>query len=151
MESLLREAGLQRRVHYIPAVIRGSWLHAAKLFYALQAMGELERLHATLFEDVHERGLGIGNRADIEALVTRHQVDRGRFLRYYDSGEVREKARDAVLLTRRYAAGGVPGFVIRQRHIVNPETSGGLPGTLEAIQRLLQATDAAESTSLNGR
>ena len=79
MELLLREAGLQQRVHYIPAVILGSWLHAAKLFYTLQAMGELERLHATLFEDVHAWGLGISNRADIEALVARHHVDRERF------------------------------------------------------------------------
>src|SRR5688500_20058370 len=44
---------------YVPAVFRSSWAPAAKTFYALEALGEKDRLHDKVYDAIHRNGIDL--------------------------------------------------------------------------------------------
>ena len=55
MESLLNEAGLNDKVTKLPAVLRGSWMYMARVYYSMQAMGLDKKMHSVLFDEIHQK------------------------------------------------------------------------------------------------
>jgi thiol:disulfide interchange protein DsbA len=53
----------------VPAVFRESWIPHTRLFYTLEAMGQLDRLHDEVFKAIHEQKTDLGDLARMQAWV----------------------------------------------------------------------------------
>lgn len=138
MESLLSEAGLNDQVTKLPAVLRGSWMHMARVYYSMQAMGLEKKMHSAIFDEIHQKKNNLKTTAQLEAFLASHEIDAETFMKHYNSKEVNQQAHNAALLTRQYAAGGVPTFIVNRESVTSPSLAGTLEETLETVKMLMK-------------
>ena len=104
------------RFERIPAMFGGAANLHAKVYYALQAIGELERIHEHFFAEIHERKNRLENRQAILDFMQTQQVDVKKFESAMDSFAVAVKTNRAASLMRRYAIRAVPKMVVDGRY-----------------------------------
>ena len=120
-----------RRVH---VAFRPSFVPDQQLFYALEAMGKLEQLHARVFAAIHTERLGLDTREQIIEWVAKQGVDKAKFTQYFDSPSIMNKATQATKLQTAYNVSGVPAIGIAGQYY----TDGALA---QSMERALQVTD----------
>jgi len=105
----------------------------ARLFYALEAIGEVERLHRRVFAAIHVQRRRLDREADMAAFVSEQGADAARFSEAFRSFAVVTRARQAKALADAYKVDGTPSIGVHGRYF----TSGSLAGSHE---RSLQVT-----------
>ena len=90
-------------------------LHA-QVYYALEGMGEVERMHQKLFEGIDASKTKLGTRAEIDAFLEENGVDMAKFNDAMSSFAVAAKVNRARALMRRYGIRGVPALVVDGRY-----------------------------------
>ena len=90
-------------------------LHA-QVFYALEAIGELERMHKKIFDAMHVDKKKLRDRTEMEAFLADNGVDITRFNEAMQSFAVAAKVNRARTLMRRYGVRSVPAIVIDGRY-----------------------------------
>jgi thiol:disulfide interchange protein DsbA len=105
----------------------------AKLYYALEAMGEIEKMHRRVFAAMHVQRRRLDKEADMAAFAAEQGLDRDKFLDALRSFGVATKARQAKALADAYKIDGTPSIGVGGRFF----TSGSLAGSNE---RSLQVT-----------
>jgi thiol:disulfide interchange protein DsbA len=127
-------AGLPAGVAFrrVPVIFGDQWAVDARILYALEAIGEFERLHRGLLDAIHQQG---GKKLADKAYmswVAQWLAARGVDARRYDaalnSPAVRKKVRDAEEMTHAYGVEGTPTFAVQGRYVVSPA-----PGDRRAI------------------
>ena len=100
----------------VPAMFgRHTNMHG-QAFYALESMGELDRMHDAFFHEIHENRNGMKTREDLDAFLTREGVDMKAFDAAMKSFAVASKSNRAASLMRRYGINGVPSLVVDGRY-----------------------------------
>jgi thiol:disulfide interchange protein DsbA len=105
-----------------------------RIYYALEAMGQVEALHKKVFYAIHAERQKLDKAADIAAFMAKNGVDGAKFTEVFNSFSVQTKARQAKQISEAYKIDGVPAIGIHGRYF----TSGTLAGTPE---RSLQVAD----------
>jgi thiol:disulfide interchange protein DsbA len=90
----------------------------AKLYYALEAIGELNRLDDAVFIALHEKGLKLIDDKSIMQWVTAQGVDAKTFSDAYNSFGVSSKVKRAEQLAQGAKIHGVPALVVDGRYQV---------------------------------
>jgi thiol:disulfide interchange protein DsbA len=106
----------------------------ARLFYALEALQQVETLHRKVFAAIHQQRKRLDKDADIVAFATENGLDAAKFTEAFKSFGVATKVRQAKALTEAYKIDGVPSLGIQGRFF----TSGSLAGSND---RALAATE----------
>ncbi len=118
----------------VPAIFRAEWEPGAKLFYSLDALGQLERLHRAVFDAVHKERVPLHSDEKVMAAwLEKHGVDRRKFQETYASFAVRGKLERAKQLTRASRIEGVPSLIVDGRYLA----TGSLAGTHEAMMAVV--------------
>lgn len=118
----------------VPVAFRDEFTVHQRLYYALEAMGELEKMHKRVFHAVHVERNPLNKPEAMADFVARHGGDRAKFLEAYNSFGVQTKTRQAKQTAEAYKIDGVPAIGVNGRYY----TSGALAGSLE---RSLQVAD----------
>lgn len=100
----------------IPVMFGGPADLHAQVYYALQGMGELDRLHGKLFHAMHVERNKLRSRDEVDALLEANGVDMAKFAEAMSSFAVAAKVNRARALMRRYGVRGVPALVIDGRY-----------------------------------
>lgn len=100
----------------MPAPFSGPAMLHAKAFYALQVMGEGERLHPLFFEAMHVKNLKLDSVDALVDFVAGHGVDGAKFRQALDSFAVQTQLNRASVLAKRYGIRGVPALVVDGRY-----------------------------------
>ena len=111
-------SGLPANVKFsqVPAMFgRAADMHA-QVFYALQGMGELERMHSKLFDAIHVERRKLGTRDEVDAFLRENGVDMEKFAESMNSFSVAAKVNRARALMRRYGVRSVPALVVDGRY-----------------------------------
>lgn len=116
MKSWLAKKPDHVRFERIPAPFRGKAELHAKTFYALQIMGELERLHDALFHALSEQKLKLDTQPQMEAFLAEKGVDTEKFAATLDSFAVDSQMKRARVLADRYGLRGVPSLIVDGRY-----------------------------------
>ena len=111
----------------VPAAFNASWEGLAKIYYALEAAGQLEAMHKRVFAAIHVQRQKLDKEADIAAFVKGAGGDDAKFLDAYKSFGVATKLRQGKQLAEAYKIDGVPTLGIHGRWF----TAGSLAGTHE--------------------
>lgn len=90
----------------------------AKLFYALDAIGELDRLDAVVFDAIHNKGLKLIDDKSIQEWVVSQGVDAKKFSDAFNSFGVLSQAKRADSLSQSAKIRGVPSLVVDGRYLV---------------------------------
>ncbi len=133
-----------KTVHFvrIPATLNPGWTIHARLYYALQLMGEIDRLHPLIFKAIHEQGRSLRNQRAIERFLEANGVDLEAFRAAFDSLEVQTRLREDRDRVRRYGIHGVPAVVVAGKY----KTSGSLAGSYERMIQIIDYLIAQESS-----
>jgi thiol:disulfide interchange protein DsbA len=114
-------------------------LHA-RAFYAAEALGKLDAMHAAFYDEIHMRGNRLSSREALAGFFARFGVDGATFDSVFDSPDVDARVQRAVALTREYGIDSVPALVVAGRYLTSPGMAG--PEVLAVIDQLV-ADEAA--------
>ena len=95
------------------------WEALAKAFYALQVTGDVERLDAQIFEDIHRNHVWLYDEPSITAWVGKHGVDTAKFTTAYRSFGVNMSEAQAEQKSVDYRIPGVPALTIAGKYMVS--------------------------------
>jgi thiol:disulfide interchange protein DsbA len=132
------------RYRRVPVAFRDEFTVHQRLYYALEALGELEKMHKRVFHAVHVERNPLNKPEAMADFVARHGGDRAKFLEAYNSFGVQTKTRQAKQTAEAYKIDGVPAVGVNGRYY----TSGALAGSLE---RSLQVADFLIARARAGR
>ena len=109
-----------------------------RIFYALEAMGQVEAMHRKVFYAIHNDRAHLDKPAEISAFMAKNGLDGAKFLEIYNSFAVQTKARQAKQLAEAYKIDGVPAIGIQGRYFTSGTLAGGTDKALEVTNFLLQ-------------
>jgi len=115
----------------------GRWAQGARLFYALEAIGEEGRVRGELFDAIHLERLSYTKESDVSEWLVRKGVDKQKFTQAYASATVQSKVQRAKQLTLSYGVDGVPAVVVGGRYRASPLTVGGHEAMLATVDELI--------------
>ncbi len=113
----------------LPALRRTAWVPLTRLYFALEQLGEVERLHARVYQAVHDDGLNLGNTSELFPWAQRAGLDRGRLEELLDSDLIGMQVQRARDTTIAFGVIATPSFVVDGRYL----TSAGMTGSVEAL------------------
>jgi thiol:disulfide interchange protein DsbA len=131
-------------VNRIPVAFREDFAPQQRLFFTLEAMGLLEKIHIKVFQAIHVERLALNTDASILAWVEKQGVDKNKFADIAKSFGVASKLKRAVQLQNDFKIEGVPSLGVAGRFYVD----GTLAGNME---RALQVTESLLSQVRQGR
>ena len=129
LQSWLKTLPQDTSFRRVPALRRTAWVPLTRVYFALEQLGEIERLHTQVYQAVHEGGLNLGNSTELHAWAQKSGLDSVKLEQMLDSDLVRtqvQRARDA---TVAYGIRATPSFVVDGKYM----TSGRMVGSLEAL------------------
>lgn len=121
----------------IPAALNPGWQILAKTYYALELMGEAERLHPIIFQAIHEQGRRLRDLDSIARFVAQQGVDEQRFRQAFGSLPVQTRVQEAVYLGRDYGLNGVPTVVVNGKYRTSASLAGGYDEVLDVVNFLV--------------
>ncbi|MFT3848447.1 MAG: thiol:disulfide interchange protein DsbA/DsbL [Propionivibrio sp.] len=90
----------------------------ARLYYTLDALGELERLDAAVFDAIHVKGLKLIDEKSIQEWAVGQGIDAKKFSDAFKSFSVDSNIKRADTLSRAAKIPGVPTLVVNGRYRV---------------------------------
>lgn len=131
-------------VHRMPVAFRDDFAPQQRLYFALEAMGLLEKLHAKVFQAIHVERLPLNTDASILTWIEKQGVDKTKFTDTVKSFGVASKLKRAVQLQNDFKIEGVPSLGVAGKYY----TDGTFAGTME---RALQVAESLLAQVRQGR
>jgi thiol:disulfide interchange protein DsbA len=137
IEAWLKKLPPDVEFRRVPAVFSPRWGHDAAIYYTLEAMGLVEKLHRPLFDAIHKNNLRTDNEAALSEWLQKNGVDPKKFMDTMKSFGVQSKTRRAVQQTVAYKIDGTPAMAVAGRYTVSAQQGGTQQGMLEAVDKLV--------------
>jgi len=139
------EADAPDYVNYvrIPAALGQSWEPHARAFYALEAMGELEKVHDALFDALAGERRPLNDGESLADFVAGHGVDPEEFLKNYNSFGVNAKMQQAQAKIRGARVTGTPTMLVDGKYTVTASMAGGHEAVLKVVDYLVEKENNA--------
>ena len=133
LEKWMRGKPADVTVRHVPVVLKPNWAPHARIYYTLEALGEVGRLHQEVYRGYHIEELYMSRPEVMSQWAVRHKIDQAAWEAAYHSAEVTAKVERAVELTRQYGITGTPLLVVQGRYL----TSGNMSESLEGLMPIL--------------
>ena len=140
LEAWLKKLPADVEFRRVPAVFNDRWALDAGLFYALEALGLLERLHRPLFDAIHNDRLRTDDRAALEQWLQKQRADGKKVIDTMRSFGVQGRVRRAAQLTVAYRIEGTPAMAVHGRYTVSPEQGKPHESMLATVDHLIDLT-----------
>jgi thiol:disulfide interchange protein DsbA len=137
IEAWLKKLPPDVEFRRVPAVFNQRWGHDAAIYYTLEAMGLLDKLHRPLFDAIHKDNLRTDNPAALGEWLQKHGVDPKKFTDTMKSFGVQSKTRRAVQQTVAYKIDGTPAMAVAGRYTVSAQQGRTQQGMLDAVDSLV--------------
>jgi len=107
----------------IPAIFNDEWALDASVFYALEATGNLEKLHHPLLDAIHKQGAASLKGATYMKWVSDWLAKQGVDISKYDAAlhsfTVQSKIKRAAQIAQTYRLEGVPAIAVQGKYLVS--------------------------------
>ena len=120
----------------VPVAFRDDFVPQQRLYYALEAMGLVDKLHAKVFAAIHVERLSLSSGPAIVDWVAKQGVDRAKFSEQYNSFSVASKASKATQLQNAYKVEGVPALGVAGRFYTDGTMAKGMERALKVVESL---------------
>ena len=109
------------------------WEALARAYYALQATGDVDRLDAQIFEDIHKNHVWLYDEQSITAWAGKHGVDMAKFRAAFRSFGVNTSTGQAEQKSMDYRIPGVPTLAIDGKYTVSGDQEKMLTTSTQLI------------------
>ena len=141
LDPWIKKLSKDTQFRRVPAIFSDEWAKGARAFYALDAIGEEQRLHKTLFDAVHQnQRLNVANEAALTEWLEKQGVDTKKFTAAYSSFSVESKVKRAAQLTQAYKIDGVPAMAINGKYVVSASAANSRERMLAIADYLIDRT-----------
>jgi thiol:disulfide interchange protein DsbA len=120
-----------------PALRSSRWVPLTAAFYALEALGELPRLHGQVFRAHHREGVDLEDEDKLVKWAQKQGLERDKFERALRSETVQAKVDAARALTDRYEIESTPSVVVDGRYLTSSGMAGGVAALMDIVEQLV--------------
>jgi len=125
-------------VRRVPALSSEAWEPLARLYYALEALGQLDRLHWPVYDAIHFEDVRLGDEKVMIDWAARSGIEREKFTQAYASDAVKAKVAQARELLKSYDVKAVPTFIVDGKFLTSARLAGGTQEVVEVLDRLVR-------------
>lgn len=122
----------------VPVRFRADFEPQQRLYYSLDAMGQLPKLHGKVFHAIHVERNPLTTPQSIFEWVAKQGVDRAVFETTFNSFGVAGKAKRAAQLQEAYQVEGVPALGVAGRFYVDGGLAGSMSRALQVVDHLVK-------------
>ena len=122
----------------VPALSSDNWDNFAKLFYTLDAMGQLGRLHWPVYDNFHFRGMKLNDEQVAADWVAHNGLDREKFIAIYGSPQIQAKLAAVRVTMQGYGITGVPSIVVDGKFLTSARMTGSTDQLVQVVQQLVE-------------
>jgi thiol:disulfide interchange protein DsbA len=132
------------RFRRVPAILpNNKWAPDAKLYYTLEAMDLLDRLHSEVFSAIHLERQRLDEEKTLLEWVARKGIDSKKFSEIWNSTGVQIRVRRAQELTLAAGLTGVPAVMVHGRYLaLTPGNYGELVANIDQLIERVRAEAA---------
>lgn len=124
-------------VKRVPIAFRDDFVPQQRLFYALEAMGLVEKLHSKVFAAIHVEKQSLDKAGPIAEWVAKQGVDKAKFLEHFNSFSVSTKTSRGTQLQNAYKVEGVPALGVAGRFYTDGTYAKSMPRALTVADFLI--------------
>lgn len=121
----------------VPAVRRRDWIPLTRLFFALDSLGALKRLHGDVFIAVHDRKINLGNSARAIDWAAGNGIDRAAFSAALDAKDIDVRVERAHDLTNDFGVRETPTIIVDGRYLTSAAMVGSMAALLPVVDGLI--------------
>lgn len=114
----------------------------SKMFYSLQATGDLARLDEQIFKALHDERVNLSNESLMVEWLAKKGVNTQKFSELFKSFGVQSNMRRADQLSLAYRIEGVPAIVVDGKYLLDPNSPEKL---IELTEQLIKKVRAERS------
>ncbi|HMX16901.1 MAG TPA: thiol:disulfide interchange protein DsbA/DsbL [Rhodocyclaceae bacterium] len=117
---------------------RAAWANLAKLYYALDTIGETGRLHAKVFEAFHAKNVNLGDEKTAMDWALTQGVDMKKFQEAWNGFGMAGRVANGQAMAEAYKIGGVPTLAVAGRYVVVGKAATTYEDLLRIADALIQ-------------
>jgi len=122
----------------VPALSSENWDNFAKLFYTLEAVGQLSRLHWPVYDNFHFAGVKLNEEAAMGNWVGNNGIDKDKFIKTFRSPEIQAKLDAARQMIQDYDINGVPSIVVDGKYVTSARMTGSTRELMQVVGQLVE-------------
>jgi protein dithiol oxidoreductase (disulfide-forming) len=126
---------------------RMPWTNLARMYYALEATGDLTRLDGQVFHAIHEEHAPLFDEAAITDWVGKHGVDVTKFKAAFESFGVNNKVNQSEEMVESYKVEGVPALTIDGKYLVLGDSFAQMLANADAVIAMDRQQKAAAAAN----
>ena len=135
-EAWVKKAPANLVVRRIPVAFNVSFVPQQKLYFALEAMNLLPKLHTTVFRAVHVERKPLNKDDAIFEWIGQQGVDVAKFKEAYNSFNTANMLRKATQLQDSYRVEGVPSMGVGGKYYTDGTLAGSMQNVLQVVEYL---------------
>lgn len=97
---------------------RAAWANIARLYYALEATGDLKRLETDIFKAIHGERVNLFDEKTMQDWLVKKGVDARKFSEVFSSFGIMSKVKRGDQLAQAYKIQGVPALAVDGKYLV---------------------------------
>jgi len=145
LESWITRKPADVTLRRIPAILRDSWAPHARIYYTLERLGEVERLHQKVYFSYHVEQLHMSKPDVVEQWAVKNGIERRRWMDAYSSPEVDARIAQAFQASQRYDIQGTPSLVVDGRYLTSSSMASNYPEMIQILEDLIRIARAKRS------
>lgn len=122
----------------VPALSLENWEPFAKLYYSLEILGQMERLHWPVYDNFHFDGILLNDEKVMVDWVARNGIDSKKFTETYHSAEVQGRLAKVQEIMKTYNLRGVPTIVVDGKYVSSARLAGGTKQLMQVVDQLVR-------------
>ena len=138
IKTWLKQKPKDVNFRYVPAIFRSNWIPGAKTFYALEALGETDRLHDKVYEAIHRDKIDLTKDEVLFDWMAKQGIDRKKFVDVYNSFAVQNQASRSTHMSKDYGLTGVPAVVVDGRYLTSGRMGSTPEDTIRTMDELIE-------------
>lgn len=136
------------KVKRIPSPALAMGIDSTVMYYSLEALGQIDRLHAKIFEAVHLEKVVLGNPSVLNKWLEKNGVDPKKYEEVQKSFSVVTKANRARKMVDDYKISATPTMVVNGRYSLEQGTGGAAALFANIDQLVGQARSSSKATAV---
>jgi thiol:disulfide interchange protein DsbA len=140
LDDWLKRKPKDAEFRMVPMVFKDSWKAPAKLFYTLEAMGALDKMHRKVYEAIHKENQQLFTDQAVIDWAAKQGLDKTKFEQLYNSFGIDAKVQRAVAMGRAYGIQFTPAIAVNGKYWTGPSMVVNANGGAD-LQRFFQVVD----------
>ncbi len=134
-----------------PVIFSDSWEPMARAYFALKALGAVDRLHDDVFNAIHVEDKKLMDPDTFFDWGAKHGLDRAKLKAAYESFTVNADIARTKALARNYKLSGVPTLAVNGKYLTSASMTGSQEKTLAVVDALIKMESPAKVTKAKKR